>query len=335
VPEQREPDGGFPTTGKSNPEEDSAMEMALALGEKEKADLVMATDGDADRFRAAFPDHDGMRLLSGNQMGALFADYILLSRRETGTMPRRPGIIRSIVTSPLVDRIAADYGVPVVECLTGHKWICTVMEEFFSSGTYDFIFGFEESCSFTVEGAIRDKDGISAAVLCAELTLYWRTKGKTPLQRLDELYAKYGYVDDRAVSREFTGREGTARIAAIMAKLRKEGLAEVAGRRVLAIRDLEKGVIAYNDGRSEKTGLPGSNVMQFFLDGGANFAGRPSGTEPKIKFYINSLVEPGAGKSMAAAKAEAENLSLGIIKTINTWLDDPAACYRSDHERTS
>jgi phosphoglucomutase len=311
VKEQRAPDGDFPTTGRSNPEEDPAMEMVLALGEQEKAAAAMATDGDADRFRAAFPDETGkMRLLSGNQMGILFADYILLSRKETNTMPEKPAIIRSVVTSPLVDRIAAGYGVDIVECLTGHKWICAVMDEFFEVGTHGFLFGYEESCSYTVEGAIRDKDGISAAALCAEMVLYWNTQGKTVLRRLDELYAQYGFLDDRAVSKVFTGQEGAEKIRAIMAKLRKEPPQEIAGRRVIAVRDLEQ----------ENTGLPESNVLQFFLDGGSNFAGRPSGTEPKIKFYINSMVAVEKGKTPAMARAEATQIAEGIIETINTWL---------------
>jgi phosphoglucomutase len=299
VPEQAKPDGDFPTTGKSNPEEDSTMTMVLDLALKVTADAAMATDGDADRFRAAFPQKDGtMRLLSGNQMGLLFADYIMLSRIETDRMPAKPAIIRSIVTSPLVDRIAADYGVEVVECLTGHKWICAVMEEFSRSKSHDFIFGYEESCSFTVEGAIRDKDGISAAGLCAEMILYWKTLEKTPLERLDELYQKYGFMDDRAVSKEFAGPEGAAAMAALMAELRAKPPAVVAGKKVVAVRDRER------DG----TGMPRSNVLQFFLEGGSNFAGRPSGTEPKIKFYINSVAE---------SAAEAARISDGVVEFIN------------------
>jgi phosphoglucomutase len=283
VPEQRDPDGAFPTTGASNPEEDSAMAMVLALAEQERADAAMATDGDADRFRAAFPGPDGrMRLLSGNQMGLLLADYIMLSRQETGRMPANPALIRSIVTAPLVDPIAADYGVAVVECLTGHKRICAVQEEFARTGRHGFVFGYEESCSYTVGNAIRDKDGISAAALCAEMVLHWKGKGMTPLERLEELYRRYGYLDDRGMSRVFTGEEGARKIAGLMARLREGVFTEISGRKVIAVRDGE---------REAETGLPKSNVLQFFLEGGGNFAGRPSGTEPKIKFYINSIAE--------------------------------------------
>lgn len=318
VPEQREPDGDFPTTGASNPEEDSAMAMALTLAEKEKADAAMATDGDADRFRAAFPEKNGatrriMRLLSGNQMGLLFADYIMLSRNETGRMPANPAVIRSIVTSPLVDRIANDYGVQVVECLTGHKWICAVQEEFAQTGSHGFVFGYEESCSYTVENAIRDKDGISAAALCAEMVLYWKSRGKTPLERLDELYRRYGYMDDRAVNKVFAGEEGARTIAAIMSRLRNGSLTEIGGKKIIAVRDVEQGRMIYpgDSSKNTATGLPKSNVLQFFLEGGGNFAGRPSGTEPKIKFYINSIAETAE---------EAARISAAIIAEIQTLL---------------
>jgi phosphoglucomutase len=313
VPEQREPDGDFPTTGASNPEEDSAMAMVLALAEKEQADAAMATDGDADRFRAAFPEKNGvMRLLSGNQTGLLFADYIMLSRNETGRMPANPAIIRSIVTSPLVDRVAKDYGVAVVECLTGHKWICAVQEEFAQTGRYDFVFGYEESCSYTVENAIRDKDGVSAAALCAEMVLYWKSRGKTPLERLDELYRRYGYMDDRAVNKVFTGEEGARTIAAIMSRLRNGSLTEIGGKKIIAVRDVEQGRVIYpgDSSKNTATGLPKSNVLQFFLEGGGNFAGRPSGTEPKIKFYINGIAETAeeAARISAAMAAEIQIL---------------------------
>ncbi|MDR2480084.1 MAG: phospho-sugar mutase [Treponema sp.] len=317
VPEQREPDGDFPTTGASNPEEDSTMAMVLALAEKEKADAAMATDGDADRFRAAFPEKGGTtRLLSGNQMGLLFADYIMLSRHETGRMPPNPAIIRSIVTSPLVDRIARDYGVAVVESLTGHKWICSVQETFFQTGQYRFIFGYEESCSFTVENSIRDKDGVSAAALCAEMVLYWKSKGKTPLERLEELYRRYGYLDDRAVNKLFTGEEGSRKISSIMVRLRNSPFTEIAGKKVTAIRDVEQGMVYYpgNPAGNTRIALPKSNVLQFFLEGGSNFAGRPSGTEPKIKFYINGIAE--------TAEAAAD-ISAALVESINTLLKEP------------
>jgi phosphoglucomutase len=316
VPEQREPDGDFPTTGASNPEEDSAMAMALALAEREQADAAMATDGDADRFRAAFPkENGGLCLLSGNQMGLLLADYIMLSRRETGRMPARPAIIRSIVTAALVDRLAKDYGVSIVESLTGHKWICSVQEEFSQTGTYDFIFGYEESCSYTVENAIRDKDGISAAALCAELVLYWKSRGIRPLQRLAELYRCYGYLDDRAVNKTFTGEEGTRKIESIMTRLRNGVFTEIAGKKIIAVRDVELGRIIYpgDHAKDAGIGLPKSNVLQFFLEGGGDFAGRPSGTEPKIKFYINSIAE--------TAEAAAE-IADAAVASINKLLNE-------------
>jgi phosphoglucomutase len=307
VPEQRKPDGGFPTVEKPNPEEAPAMKMALELGKKEKADVVMATDPDADRFGTAFPDADGnFVLVSGNQMGVLLADYIFLSRKEFGTMPQNPGMIRSIVTTTLADKIAAYYGVETVECLTGFKWIASVMEDFLRTKAHTYVFGFEESYGYTVETDIRDKDGVSAAAMCAEMTLYWRGKGKSLLGRLEELYRQFGYYEDRAISQNFPGSSGKDTMKRIMARLRSEGLKSLGGKTVTLIRDVEESVVFDPQNPAKKTPirLPKSNVLQFFLEGGTIVSARPSGTEPKIKFYINCAVPVEEG-NLAAAKSAA------------------------------
>jgi phosphoglucomutase len=306
VPEQQYPDGDFPTVEKPNPEDEAAMRRAIALGKKEKADVVMATDPDADRFGAAFPDKKGdFVLVTGNQMGALFTDYILLSRKELGKMPPNPALVRSIVTSSLADKIAASYGAATVECLTGFKWIGEAMDEFIRAGDRSYVFGFEESYGYCVEDCIRDKDGVSAAALCAEMTLYWRSKGKSLLERIEELYALFGYHEDRSLSRNFPGKEGAAAIAAIMERLRRDGLKTLGGKKVTLIRDIQEGA-AFNPAhpeKKEKVPLPRSNVLQFFLDGGTIVSARPSGTEPKIKFYINCVIPAKTG--LAAARKSA------------------------------
>lgn len=184
VPEQREGNGDFPTVEKPNPEEAPALKMAVELAEKEKADVVMATDPDADRFGTAFPDKNGKYVLvSGNQMGALLADYVLLSKKEFNKMPEKPVLIRSIVTSPFVDSIAKKYNVAVKECLTGFKWIAYDEGQMEKDGSGNYVFGLEESYGYLVETEVRDKDGISAAAMCAEMTLYWASKGKSQIGR--------------------------------------------------------------------------------------------------------------------------------------------------------
>lgn len=323
VPEQREGDGNFPTVEKPNPEEAPALKMAIELGKKEKADVVMATDPDADRFGIAVPGNDGnFVLITGNQMGVLLTDYIILSRKELGIMPKNPAVIRSIVTSPMSDRICAKNGVKLVECLTGFKWIAADMAKFEKTGSNTYIFGFEESYGYNIENEVRDKDGVSAAALCAEMTLYWRSKGKSLLQRLNELYIEYGYFEDRAISKNFPGSSGVETMQNIMTKLRNEGLKELAGYKVEKIRDIGNSCIYNPSNPSEKTSidLPKSNVLQFFLEGGTIVSARPSGTEPKIKFYINSTV-PVTDGSVENANTKADILCDAITKEINEILD--------------
>ena len=206
VPEQRKPDGLFPTVEKPNPEEAPALKLAVELGEREHADCVMATDPDADRFGSAFPGPDGkFVLVTGNQMGVLLLDYILLSRKESGKMPPHPAVVRSIVSTTLADRICEKYNTKLVECLTGFKWIAAAEAEMEKNGKDEYVFGFEESYGYKVEKEVFDKDGISAAAMCAEMTLYWRSKGKSLLQRLDDMYKEYGFYEDRAISKYFPG----------------------------------------------------------------------------------------------------------------------------------
>ena len=322
VPEQREPDGNFPTVEKPNPEEAPALKMAVELAEKEKADVVMATDPDSDRFGSAVPGKDGKYvLITGNQMGVLLADYIIHSRKELGKMPANPGIIRSIVTSTMVDKICAKQGVKLDECLTGFKWIANVMAGYENTGSNNYIFGFEESYGYNVETDVRDKDGVSAAAMCAEMTLYWRSVGKSLLERLEELFAEYGYYQDVAIAKNFPGSTGVETMKSIMANLRKDGLKSLGGKTVLKIRDVGQQIIydPANPDAKEKLDLPSSNVLQFFLEGGTVVSARPSGTEPKIKFYVNATVPMNNG--LDAAKEEANALCAAIEKEINAILD--------------
>lgn len=327
VPEQREPDGSFPTVEKPNPEEAPALKLALELGKKEKADCIMATDPDADRFGSAFPDKNGnFVLVNGNQMGALLLEYVLLSRKEFGTLPADAVAIRSIVTSAFIDTICKKYGVKVLECLTGFKWIAAVEAEIEAEKTGSYVFGFEESYGYKIEKEAFDKDGISAAAMCAEMTMYWRSKGKSLLEHLDDMYKEYGYFEDRAISKYFEGQQGVAVMTGIMTKIRSEGLKSLGGKRVVKIRDIELSVEFDPANPAAKTAIdfPKSNVLQFFLEDGSFVSARPSGTEPKIKFYINGTapVAGGDDAGLAKAKKEAGALCDAIEAEIKKTLDD-------------
>ena len=328
VPEQREPDGDFPTVEKPNPEEAPALKMAVELGEKEKAECVVSTDPDADRFGTAFPGKDGkFVLVSGNQMGALLCEYVLLSRKELGKLPANSAAIRSIVTSPFTDYICKKYGVKMMECLTGFKWIAAVEDEFEKTGANTYVYGLEESYGYKIEKEVMDKDGVSAAAMCAEMTLYWASKGKSILEHLDDMYKEYGFFEDRAISQNFPGSSGKEVMAGIMAKLRKEGLKTLGGKKVMEIKDIQESVSYNPDNPSAKTkiNLPKSNVLQFVLEGGTIVSARPSGTEPKIKFYINARTEVGGAKCdgcLAATKKESAAACDAITKDIKTILEN-------------
>ena len=326
VPEQREPDGNFPTVEKPNPEEKPALTLAVELAKKEKADGVMATDPDSDRFGTAFPDKDGnFVLLSGNQMGALLMDYVIRSREEFGKMPKNPAIIRSIVTSNFGDAICKKHNIALVECLTGFKWIAAAEEDFEKAGTHNYVFGLEESYGYKIEKDVMDKDGVSAAAMCAEMILYWRSQGKSLLEHLDDMYKEYGYYEDRAISKNFPGSSGVQVMKGIMAKLRTEGLKTLGGEKVVKIRDVQESVVfdPANPSKKEAITLPKSNVLQFYLESGTIVSARPSGTEPKIKFYINSVIPAGDASDawLKDAKAKAGAFCNAIEADINSILD--------------
>jgi phosphoglucomutase len=295
VPEQREGDGGFPTVAFPNPEEAAALDMAIKLGAREKADVVMATDPDADRFGIAVPNKEGAyTLVTGNQMGVLLADYIFLSLKEQGKLPANAAMINSIVTTGMQKQVAEHYGAECAECLTGFKWIADVMRKWENNGGKSFVFGTEESYGYLVETEVRDKDGISAAALTAEMTLYWRSLGKSLLDRLDDLYHICGYWQEMGISKYFQGPEGPDVMRGIMDKYRSNPPAALGGIAVSRVRDIRNGA----------GGLPPSDVLQFFLADGTVVSARPSGTEPKIKFYATCRAEVGSS-GLAAAKAEA------------------------------
>jgi phosphoglucomutase len=329
VPEQREGNGDFPTVAFPNPEEAAALEMAVALGKKEGADVVMATDPDADRFGVAVPGKGAKgeyTLVTGNQMGVLLADYIFLSLKETGKLPANAAMVNSIVTTGMQKRVAESYGAECLECLTGFKWIAAVMRQC-DTGELNktIVYGTEESYGYLVENEVRDKDGVSAAAMTAEMTLYWRSKGKGLLDRLDELYEKNGYWQELGISKYFQGPEGPGVMKGIMDEYRKNPPAALGGIKVEKVRDIEESVWKYPQAgggarKGEAVDLPKSDVLQFYLEDGTVVSARPSGTEPKIKFYATCCAEAGGG--LTAAKAEAERKLDAIKKDIRAVIGD-------------
>ena len=297
VPEQQYPDGNFPTCPYPNPEIFEALRLGLELAKKSGADLMLATDPDADRVGIAIKCPDGSyELVSGNEVGVLLLDYICQGRIENGTMPKNPVAVKSIVSTPLADAVAKSYGVEMRNVLTGFKWIGDQIARLEKAGEVDrFIFGFEESYGYLAGPYVRDKDAIIGSMLICEMAAYYRSIGSSIKERLEAIYAKFGRYLNKVDSFEFPGLSGMDKMAAIMDSLRKDPPAEIGGYKVTKVTDYEK---------SEKTGLPAANVLIYALDGGATVVVRPSGTEPKIKTYFTTL-----GKDLAEAQAQKDKLA--------------------------
>ena len=303
VPEQEYPNGYFTTCPYPNPEIYEALEKGLELAKKVGADLMLATDPDADRVGIAMKCPDGSyELVSGNEMGVLLLDYICAGRIEKGTMPKNPVAVKSIVSTPLADLVAKHYGVELRHTLTGFKWIGDQIAQLESHGEEErFIFGFEESYGYLAGSYVRDKDAIVGSMLICEMAAYYRSIGSSIKQRLEEIYAQYGRFLNKVDSYEFDGLSGMDKMAGIMNTLRTNPPVEFAGRKVVSLTDYNK---------PEETGLPKANVLIFGLEDGATVVVRPSGTEPKIKTYFTTL-----GKDLAEAQKEKDELA-AVLKPL-------------------
>ena len=319
VPEQELPDGDFPTVSYPNPEAAEAFALGLELAEKVGADLVLATDPDADRLGVYVRDRvSGEYIpLTGNMSGSLLADYVVGQRKaRDGGLPADGAIVKSIVTSNLVDAIAEGYGVRLIEVLTGFKFIGQQILNFEQTGKGTHLFGLEESYGCLIGTYARDKDAVSASVALCEAAAYYKTQGKTLWDAMIDLYDRYGYYLDAVKSIGLAGIEGLAKIKAIMDELRSNTPAQVGGYQVLSARDYLEGTItdlATGDVRS--TGLPGSNVLYYDMEDGAWLCVRPSGTEPKVKFYYGVK-----GTSLDDAKKKSEALGEQVLALINRML---------------
>ena len=297
VPEQEYPNGYFTTCTYPNPEILDALAKGLELAKETGADLMLATDPDADRVGIAMKCPDGSyELVSGNEMGVLLLDYICAGRTEKGTMPEKPVAVKSIVSTPLADAVAKHYGVEMRNVLTGFKWIGDQIAHLEEAGEVErFLFGFEESYGYLAGSYVRDKDAVVGSMLICEMAAYYRSIGSSIKQRLEEIYTQYGRYLNKVDSFEFPGLTGMDKMAGIMQKLRENPLTEIGGHAVTKVTDYEK---------PEETHLPAANVLIYSLEGGAAVVVRPSGTEPKIKTYFTTL-----GKDLAEAQAQKDKLA--------------------------
>ncbi|EMJ6445287.1 MULTISPECIES: phospho-sugar mutase [Bacillus] len=288
VKEQELPDPNFSTVKSPNPEEHAAFEYAIRDGEKVGADVLIATDPDADRLGVAVRNHNGeFQVLTGNQTGALMLDYLLSQKKENGTLPENGVVLKTIVTSEIGRTIAKAYGLDTVDTLTGFKFIGEKIRQYEESGQYEFQFGYEESYGYLIRPFCRDKDAVQSVLFACEVAAYYKSQGKTLYDGLLEVFEKYGFFREDLVSLTLKGKDGAEKIQEMMATFRENPPKEVAGLTVVAVEDYKASVVtSLQDGHKEEIHLPKSNVLKYQLEDGSWFCLRPSGTEPKIKFYF-------------------------------------------------
>ncbi len=313
VPEQEQPDGNFTTCPYPNPEIKEALDLGLKLSEKEQPDLLLATDPDSDRVGIAVKVDGGYRLMSGNETGIMLINYILSSRKQNGTLPENPVAVKTIVTSKLVEKVCEKYGCELKNVLTGFKYIgeqILLLEQKHEENRY--VFGFEESYGYLAGTYVRDKDAVVASMLICEMAAYYRTKGKSLNDVMNELYDEFGYYINETKAFEFEGSAGMQKMADIMTSLRKSHPTEIAGFKVTNASDYLNSVSKdLTAGTQETIDLPKSNVLAYALEGGGAAIVRPSGTEPKIKVYITAV-----GKTEDDAKTIAENMTTSVVHTL-------------------
>ena len=312
VPEQEKPDGNFPTVSYPNPESPAAWELALALAKKEDADIVLATDPDADRLGVYCKDTKTGEYVSftGNMSGMLIAEYILRERKATGTMPENPALVETIVTTDMAKVIAADYGVKLIEVLTGFKYIGEQIRLFEKNHTYNYVFGLEESYGCLAGTYARDKDACVAVMMLCEVASYYKSQGKTLWDAMVDMYEKYGYFKEGLETLTLKGIDGAEQIQNIMTDMRNNPPKELGGYKVVAVRDYKEDTRKdLATGEVTKTGLPTSNVLYYELTDNAWCCVRPSGTEPKIKFYFGVK-----GTSLADAEKKLEAVREDMLK---------------------
>lgn len=314
VPEQELPDGAFPTVSYPNPEDPKAFALALRLAKETDADLVLATDPDADRLGVYAKDTKSGEYIpfTGNMSGLLIAEYELSVRRELGRLPKNGALVKTIVSSDMADGMAKEYGVDVIEVLTGFKYIGEQIKFFEQTGSHEYLFGYEESYGCLVGTHARDKDAVVAVMALCEAAAYYKEKGLTLWDQMLNIYEKYGYYKEDLVSITMKGADGADRIRKILADMREHPLEQIGAYKVTALRDYEADTrLELSTGKVTPTGLPKSNVLYYELEGGAWCCVRPSGTEPKVKFYMGVR-----GDSLEAAGNALEGLKAAMTEIV-------------------
>lgn len=314
VKEQDTEDGNFPTVKSPNPEDKEGFEIAIKMAKENDVDIIIGTDPDCDRVGIVVRDANGnYQTLTGNQTGALLCEYILSSKAKQGKLNSKSVIIKTIVTTELAAAIAKEHGVEIMNVLTGFKYIGEKMTEFAKTGEHEYVFGFEESYGYLAGTHARDKDGVVATMLIAEMAAYYKTKGKSLYEALIDLYNKYGYYMERTVSVTMPGKDGMEKMAQILADCRSKPFENVNGEDVVTITDFQSQTITNKNGENGTvSGLPKANVLKYNLaDGKTYFIVRPSGTEPKIKFYMGTV-----GTSIDNANAVIDNVLADIKKQL-------------------
>ncbi|MFS0658081.1 phospho-sugar mutase [Niallia alba] len=316
VKEQELPDSNFSTVKSPNPEEHAAFEIAIRYGKEIDADVLLATDPDADRLGVAVKDVSGeYTVLTGNQLGALMLEYLLSEKKAKGILPENGVVIKTIVTSEIGRTIAKSYGIPTIDTLTGFKFIGEKIQEFEQTHEHTFLFGYEESYGYLIGDFVRDKDAVQSAIFAAEVAAYYKAKGLTLYEGLLEIFEKYGFYQEGLESLTLKGKDGAEQIAYIMDTFRKAPIKEINGLNVVAVEDYLTS--QRQEGLTETLiDLPKSNVIKYYLEDGSWFCLRPSGTEPKAKFYF-SVNSP----SLEESSSKLEALKTGVMEQVNAVID--------------
>lgn len=313
VEAQAKPDPDFSTVKSPNPESQAAFALAEELGRKVNADVLVATDPDADRLGVEIRQADGSyKNLSGNQIGAIIAKYILEAHKQAGTLPANAALAKSIVSTELVTKIAESYGATMFNVLTGFKFIAEKIQEFEEKHNHTYMFGFEESFGYLIKPFVRDKDAIQAVLLVAEIAAYYRSQGLTLADGIEQIYQEYGYFAEKTISVELSGVDGAAQIKAIMAKFRDNTPSQFNQTDIALFEDFAKQTATAQDGTVTQLTTPPSDVLKYTLADDSWFAVRPSGTEPKIKFYIATV-----GDSLAHAEEKIAAIEQEINDFVN------------------
>lgn len=314
VKEQEHPDPNFSTVKSPNPEEHAAFELAIKYGKEIDADILLGTDPDSDRLGVAVKNAEGeYQVLTGNQTGAIMLHYLLSQKAEKGLLPENGIVLKTIVTSEIGRAIAESFGIPTFDTLTGFKFIGEKIKEYEKTGKHTFLFGYEESYGYLMGDFVRDKDAVQAAIFAAEVAAYYKAQGKSLYDALMEIFEKYSYYKEALSSLTLKGKDGAEQIANILEEFRSNPPKEIAGIRVTAVEDYKASIRKQlSNGKLNPISLPKSNVLKYFLEDGSWFCVRPSGTEPKCKFYFAVK-----GSSLNESEQLVNNLQQAVMEKVH------------------